>query len=309
MEQYVLQAFGSSSDAIWGVRKFKKMKRLLLFGATGNLGKEIAKEVVHRGYDLTVVVRNNQKAEQLANITNKYIVADITDAKSLTDICNDFEIVVSALGKSVSPNDNSKPTFNDIDFIANSNILDEAIKSKVKKFVYISAFHSEKYLHLEYFRVHHEFSERLRKSGINYSIIKPPALFCGFLDLMLMAKKGQLINIGKGENLTNPIYEGDLAKICVDAINQPNVIIEAGGKEILSRRQINETIQNIVAPNKKIRTIPLGLFKFGLPLIKLFNRNSFDKFSFFVEVIQHDTIAPQIGEMNLEKYVKKVVSK
>ncbi len=56
----------------------------------------------------------------------------------------------------------------------------------------LSAFHSEKYLHLEYFRVHHELAERLKKSGINYSIIKPPAIFSGFLDMIEMAKKGQL---------------------------------------------------------------------------------------------------------------------
>ncbi|MBS4066791.1 MAG: hypothetical protein KGZ74_19670 [Chitinophagaceae bacterium] len=34
------------------------MKKVILSGATGNLGKEIAKEAVHRGYTLTVVIRN-----------------------------------------------------------------------------------------------------------------------------------------------------------------------------------------------------------------------------------------------------------
>ena len=118
-----------------------------------------------------------------------------------------------------------------------------------------------------------------------------------------MAKKGQLITIGSGKHLTNPIYEGDLAKVCVDSINQVNVIIECGGKEILSRRQINEIIQNRVAPNKKSRKIPLSLFKVGLPLMKIFNKNSFDKFAFFVAICQKDTIAPQIGEMALAEYI------
>jgi putative NADH-flavin reductase len=104
------------------------MTKLLLFGATGNLGKEIAKIAKEQGYDLTVVVRNKDKAELLTNITNKFVVADITDLSTLTNICSGFDIVISALGKSVSPNDNSKPSFNDIDLIANSNILDIAKK-------------------------------------------------------------------------------------------------------------------------------------------------------------------------------------
>jgi uncharacterized protein YbjT (DUF2867 family) len=281
------------------------MKKLLLFGATGNLGKEIAKEAKHQGYDLTVVVRNQKKAELLAHITTKYIVADVTDPISLTNICNNFDVVISALGKSVSPNDNSKPSFNDVDFVANSNILKEAIKSGVKKFVYISAFHAERYLHLAYFSVHHEFSELLIKSGLDYSIIKPPAIFSAFIDMIEMAKKGQLINIGQGDKKTNPIYEGDLAKITVDAINKQNSITEAGGITIYTRKQLNEIVQNEVNNQKKLRTIPIGLFKILLPIIKLFSKNTFDKFAFFIEVMQHDTIAPQVGKMKFEAYINQ----
>jgi uncharacterized protein YbjT (DUF2867 family) len=281
------------------------MKKVILFGSTGNLGKEIAKELVKQGYDLTIVVRNENKAKALSDITTKYIIADVCNKETLTDICRGQNIVVSALGKSVSPNDHSKPTFSEVDLLANSNILIEAKRTGIEKFVYVSAFHAEKYLHLEYFRVHHDFSELLKNSNIDFSIIKPPAIFSGFIDMIAMAKKGQLITIGKGDKKTNPIYEGDLAKIVVDAIGQKNSIIEAGGKMIYSRRQLNEIIQKEADQNKKTSTIPLGIFKAMLPLIKLYNRNTYDKFAFFAEVIQHDTIAPPLGAMDFETYIKQ----
>jgi uncharacterized protein YbjT (DUF2867 family) len=284
------------------------MNKVILFGATGNLGKEIANELVNQGYELTVVVRNEQKAKTLTHITSKYMVADVCNKSTLESILDKQDIVVSALGKSVSPNDKSKPTFKQVDFDANKNILDEAIKAGIKKFVYISAFHSEKYLHLEYFKVHHDFSELLKKSGIDYSIVKPPAIFSAFIDMIEMAKKGQLINIGKGDKKTNPIYEGDLAKVTVEAINKQNSIFEAGGKTIYTRKQLNEIVQNEVDSQKKIRTVPLGLFKVTLPIIKLFSKNTFDKFAFFIEVMQHDTIAPQVGTMTFEDYVKQKVN-
>ena len=284
------------------------MKKVILFGATGHLGKEIAKELVKQGYELTVVVRNEQKAKTLSHITSKYMVADVCNKSTLESILDKQDIVVSALGKSVSPNDKSKPTFKQVDFDANKNILDEAIKAGIKKFVYISAFHSEKYLHLEYFKVHHDFSELLKKSGIDYSIVKPPAIFSAFIDMIEMAKKGQLINIGKGDKKTNPIYEGDLAKVTVEAINKQNSIFEAGGKTIYTRKQLNEIVQNEVDSQKKIRTVPLGLFKVTLPIIKLFSKNLFDKFAFFIEVMQQDTIAPQVGTMTFEDYVKQKVN-
>lgn len=284
------------------------MKKVILFGSTGNLGKEIAKELVKQGYDLTIVVRNETKAKSLSDITSKYIIADVCNKSTLEQIFDKQEIVISALGKSVSPNDKSKPTFRDVDYSANVNILNEATKAGMKKFIYVSAFHAEKYLHLEYFKVHHDFSELLKKSGIDFSIIKPPAIFSAFIDMIEMSKKGQLVNIGKGDKKTNPIYEGDLAKITVEAISKQNSISEAGGKTIYTRRQLNEIVQKEVDTDKKIRTIPLGLFKATLPLIKLFNKNTFDKFAFFVEVMQHDTIAPQVGTMTFEDYVKQKVN-
>ncbi len=119
-----------------------------------------------------------------------------------------------------------------------------------------------------------------------------------------LAKKGRLVNIGKGDKRTNPIFEGDLAKVTVDSIGQPNSTIEVGGKTIYTRRQLNEIVQNQVDNRKEIRTVPIGLFKLTLPLIKMVSKNTYDKFAFFTEVMQHDTIAPQVGAMTFEDYVK-----
>jgi uncharacterized protein YbjT (DUF2867 family) len=230
----------------------------------------------------------------------------VTKPDQLENICDGFDVVVSALGKSVSPNDRSKASFHEVDFRANNYILREAVGARVKKFVYVSALGAEKYPKLAYFKAHQDFAEKLVNSDLNYSIIKPPALFSAFRDLVGLARKGRLINVGKGDKRTNPIYEGDLARVCVDAIDDVNATIEVGGKEILTRRQINEIIQRAIAPEKKIRKVPLRLFKLGLPLIKLFDKNAFDKFAFFTEVTQHDTLAPQIGEMRLEDYIKSI---
>jgi len=123
-----------------------------------------------------------------------------------------------------------------------------------------------------------------------------------------MARKGRLVTIGKGDKLKNPIYEGDLAKLCVKSIHQSNSIIEAGGKEVLSRKQINEVIQTIVNPAKKVRTVPIGLVKSFLPLIKLFSKNMYDKVAFFTAVVQENTLAPKAGDMRLEDYIRMKLS-
>jgi uncharacterized protein YbjT (DUF2867 family) len=283
------------------------MNKLLLFGASGNAGRAIAKEAMQQGYAVTAVVRNYAKATEMEGLCTACIIADITNKEALAGICAGYGIVISALGKSVSPNDSSKPSFYDIDFVANSNILDAAKANGVKKFIYLSAFHAEKYTHLNYFRVHHDFSEKLKAAGIDYTIIKPPALFSAYVDLIALARKGQLVTIGKGDKRTNPISETDLAKAAIQHINNYNSTLEIGGKLIYSRKRLNEIIQQAANGDKKIRSVPTWLFKAGLPFLKLMNKNLHDKLAFFCAVTQADTLAPQIGDERFEDYIKKTI--
>lgn len=280
------------------------MKKVIVLGSTGHLGKEIVHQLVRQGFDVTAAVRNEVKARSVLPECVSFITADVCTPASLRNILNGQEIVISALGKSVSPNDKSKATFHQVDFEGNMNILNEAKRSGVKKFVYISAFHSERYPHLNYFKAHHDFSEQLKLSGIDFSIIKPPAIFSAFIDMLGMAKKGQLVTIGSGDKLTNPIHESDLAVITIESIHRSNCTIEAGGKTIHSRKELNEIVQRNADPNRTVRSVPPGFFRLLLPLMKIMDKNSYDKFVFFLEVTQHDTIAPCYGTATFEEYIR-----
>ena len=232
------------------------MKKILLFGATGHAGRVIARELRDRGHQVTAVVRDEKKAKPLLWGIEKLVVAEATQPAALQGICDGYDVVVSALGKSVSPNDWSRPSFEAVDFQGNMNILTAAKASGVQQFIYLSAFGAEHLRHLTYFRVHDDFSNALRISGLNYAIIQPPAIMSAFLDLSKMAKSGWLVTLGSGESRTNPISEYDLAKVCADAVGQPNIIVAAGGKHIYTRHEINEVIQKLINPNKKVRRVP-----------------------------------------------------
>jgi uncharacterized protein YbjT (DUF2867 family) len=280
-------------------------RRVILFGATGHLGREIARTLVRQQYEVSAVVRDKQKSKSLLPIECNLVSIPDLNETSLRGVCVNQDVVISALGKSVSINDTSKPSFHDIDFVLNSIILKEAMLSNVGKFVYVSAYGVENNPELEYARAHHDFSELLKKSGLNYSIIKPVAIFSAFLDLIDAAKKNQLFNLGKGDKRTNPIFEGDLAEICVESIDQKNAIVDAGGVYVYTRKQIIQIIQETVKPSKKVRSIPVGAVKLSLPMLKLFNQNLHDKFAFFIKMLEHDLIAPKLGSKRFEEYLKE----
>jgi uncharacterized protein YbjT (DUF2867 family) len=284
-------------------------KNVLLFGGTGHLGRSIAGALKEAGYDTIAVVRTREKGEAIKHLVSSYFIADVTRPETLKPVFADASVVVSSLGKPVSPFSNDTASFYDIDFKANSNILDLALKGNICKFVYVSAFGAENHPDLAYFKAHHLFAQKLMASGIDYSIIKPPALFSAFIDMITMAKKGNLFQVGPGDKLTNPIDENELAAICVAAIAKSNCIEEPGGKTTYSRREITNIIQKAVNPSRKVRTIPFGLYNTMLPVVKLLNRNQYDKYAFFAEVLKKDTIANKQGNNTLENYVSAYLDK
>lgn len=280
------------------------MQKVILFGASGNVGRAVLAELVNRDYDVTAVIRSESRTDMLGSLPIKVKVTNPLDKAALQGACEGQEIVISALGKSVSPMDRSRESFYQVDLIGNTNILQESLRSGVRKFVYVSAFHSEKYPDLEYFRVHQLFSELLQKSTIDYSIIKPNAIFSAFQEMITLAARGRLVSLGRGDKKTNPIYEGDLARICIDAIGLSNAVIDAGGAHVYTRKQLLEIVQQEVAPQQRIRNLPSIVFSMLLPIIRMIDLNTYHKMAFFQEVMRHDTIAPKLGQLSFESYVR-----
>lgn len=278
------------------------MQKILLFGATGHAGRAIAHELKTRGHAITAVVRNLPKAKALLPEVANFVVAEATKPETLRNICDGYEVVISALGKSVSPNDWSRPSFQDVDFQGNINILNAAKASSARQFIYLSALGAAQMRHLTYFRVHDDFSKALQASGLAYAIVEPPAIMSAFLDLAKMARGGWLMTIGSGAHSTNPISEQDLAKVCADQVGQPNAIVQAGGKRTYTRHEINLIIQQATAPSKKVRRLPLWCLRAALSWWKMLNRNMYDKLAFFAEVMEHDILASPVGAVSLEEY-------
>ncbi len=274
----------------------------ILFGATGNVGRALASELVKAGHSTTVVIRNAALSQYYESIGCTVRVSDPNDPKQLAGLCSGQDVVVSAIGKPVSPMDRSKPSFHDIDYSLNVNILIEALVNRCSEFVYISAFHSERYPDLAYFSSHHAFEKKLLEADIKHHIVKPPALFCAFNDMIPMARKGLLVQIGKGDHTTNPIHEADVARIAVSSIGGPSSIIESGGPKTYTRRELADILQSAIAPKKTVKTVPMGLVKGMLPLLKILDRNTNDKLAFITTVMEVDTVAPTKGTLNFESY-------
>ena len=153
------------------------------------------------------------------------------------------------------------------------------------------------------------FVDQLKKSGLDYCIIRPNGFFSDISEFYEMAKKGRVYLFGNGELKVNPIHGEDLAEVCVDAIEKSDQEIKVGGPEILTHNEIAVTAFDVLDIKPKITNIPDWIRNVMLKLVRIFTVSKFyGPIEFFLSVMAIDMIAPSYGKHTLKKYFTELSS-
>ncbi|HLR76779.1 MAG TPA: SDR family oxidoreductase [Balneolaceae bacterium] len=283
------------------------MNKILVAGATGRLGSFVVKKLKEQKYVTNVLVRNRAKFEAQNIPVDQIIHAEITNKKALNGCCDDIDIVFSSVGITTQKDD---LTYMDVDYQANLNLLKEAEKSGVEKFMYVSVLKGPSLKHLKICEAKEKFVDALKRSSLNYCVIRPNGFFSDMSQIFEMAKNGRVFLFGKGEHRINPIHGKDLADICVDAINSKRNEIAIGGPQTLTHNEIAKTAFSILGKKKKITYLPDWIKKTGLYILRSFtNSKIYGPIEFVMTVMSMDLEAPEFGKYTLERYFEKLEKK
>jgi len=280
------------------------MKKILVAGSTGYLGQFVVKELKERGYWVRALARDRSKLAHLEAFIDEIVVGEVTEPETLRHICDDIDVVFSSIGITKQK---GKLTFKDVDYQGNKNILDLALKTDVKKFIYVSVYNGSKLKHLDIVKAHELFVEALKASGIDYSILRPTGYFSDMGEFLKMAKRGRVFLFGKGENRMNPIHGLDLAVSCVDAISSQDKEVNIGGPQALSYREIGQIAFESYHKPIKITSVPIWLIKIIVRITKVFNKHQGELLAFFTCAGTSDAVAPSYGSISLKEYYAQCV--
>ncbi|WP_020588900.1 SDR family oxidoreductase [Desulfobacter curvatus] len=276
------------------------MKKILLAGSTGYLGIYIAKELQQRSYFFRAIARSPEKLAKNDIEANEILKAELTDPDSIKKCCEGVDIVISTVGIT---RQKDGLTYMDVDYQANMNLLIEAQKSGAKKFIYISVLNGEKLRNLKICDAKELFVEQLKRSGIDYCIVRPNGFFSDMSEIFNMAKNGRIYLFGKGKLKANPIHGEDLATFCVDAIEKPDKEVEIGGPETLTQNEMASMAFKVLGDKPKITYIPDWIRVAALKLVKLVTISRFyGPVEFFMTVMAMDMLAPEYGNHTLKEY-------
>jgi len=273
--------------------------KILLAGATGYLGNYIMQELLSRNLKTKIIVRDKSKLK-LNNENLEIKETEVTKPEILKYLFEDVRVVISTVGIT---RQKDGLTYMDVDYQANANLIDEAKKSGVKKFIYISVLNGEKLRHLKICEAKERLGDYLKSSGLEYCIIRPNGFFSDMGDFLKMTKGGKVYLFGDGKLKLNPIHGEDLAKAVVDSINQGENEINIGGPDMLSQNEIAELALKAYGKPVKILHIPDWIRKFALWSVRTFTSSkTYGPLEFFMTTMVMDMQAPQYGNHKLEDY-------
>jgi uncharacterized protein YbjT (DUF2867 family) len=289
----------------------KKMQKVLVAGATGYLGRFVTQEFKKRGYWVRALARNPKKLKEagpfmepaIKDQIDEIFVGEVTKPETLSGLCDGIDIAFSSIGIT---RQRDKVSFIEVDYHGNRNLLELAVKARVKKFIFVSVFKADV---IEKLAVAREmFVKDLRESGLDYAVIRPTGYFSDMGEYLKMAKSGRVYLIGGGHHRINPIYGADLAEICADAVESRQREIPVGGPETYSHEEIAELAFSVLGKTQKIRRIPVWMVNLAVKMIRPFSEHYYTLASFFTAVMQNDFAAPKTGTHSLREYFEKLSS-
>ncbi|NUR32833.1 MAG: NAD(P)-dependent oxidoreductase [Gemmatimonadaceae bacterium] len=106
--------------------------KIVLFGATGNIGQRITAEALRRGHTVTGVVRDPEKVTS-PDARVPLVQGDATDAESVARVARGADVIVSAVSPRPNPRGRAAPSLS----AAARGLLAGARKANVKRLIVV----------------------------------------------------------------------------------------------------------------------------------------------------------------------------
>ena len=234
-----------------------KPKEILVFGASGQIGRNLIRKLTKNNYKVLAVTRNiHQKGYLLKTQANpgylEIIQFDGISREKLNDLFKNCSICINLIGILFEKN---KKHFDKIHSILPDVLSKIASEKKIRQFIHISALGVENAIDSEYAKSKLNGEKNVRKNFKNAVILKPSIVYS--IDdnfstnfMTLLSRLPIMPLYYKGATKFAPIHVSDLTQIIYTIISEDkqNLTIECVGPEELTFKEI---LQKLLKAIKK----------------------------------------------------------
>ena len=193
--------------------------KILLVGATGTLGRQIAKNAVENGHEVRCIVRNPRKASFLQEWGCELTKGDLLKKEDISYALQDIEAVIDA---ATSRPEDSKSIY-ETDWEGKLNLYNECEVKGIKRVIFLSILLTEQFRNVPLMDVKYCTEKLLEKSSFNYTIFKCAAFMQGVISqFAIPILDSQAVWMSGTPTKIAYINTQDMAKIIVAALDNIN---------------------------------------------------------------------------------------
>jgi NADH dehydrogenase len=250
--------------------------RVLVVGATGQLGRVIVSKLLANGFPVRALARH---ADTLARAAAGAEIAavDLRDVPALTDACRGVDQIVATANNNMGKGATSPAK---IDLAGYQNLCAAARNVGVKRLIYVSYRGVDREAPVDIFRIKWYIEDAIRRSGVPFVMLRPTAFMDIWIDQILakdIREKGRATIFGDGQRVANYIAVDDVAEFAVQIVKRPDIVneaVEAGGPSNVSLNDLATIVERRFNASGKRRHVPVIMMRALPPIVRPFDELS-----------------------------------
>ena len=234
---------------------------LLIVGATGTLGRQVARRALDEGYSVRCLVRNFKKAAFLREWGAELVMGNLCYPNTLPPALVGVTAVIDAA--TARPTDSL--TIKQVDWDGKVALIQAAKAANVERFIFLSILNAEKHPDVPLMEIKRCTELFLAETGLNYTILQ----LCGFMQGLIgqyavpILEKQAVWVTGESSPIAYMDTQ-DIAKFAIRALSVPETekqTFPVVGTRAWSADEIISLCERLSGRDAKVTRMPINLLR------------------------------------------------
>lgn len=243
---------------------------ILVTGASGYVGNNLVRRLVQMGKPVRAMVGNVDKALLRLKDVEPHIEivkGDVTRPETLSEWMQGVDTVIHLVAIAI---EKGKRTYEAINTQGTINVVDEAKKAGVRRFINMSQNGAYSDVKSRFLRSKGIAQEYVAKSGLEWTAFRPSVIwgpqdeFANTFARLVRLTPIIFPIIGDGKATFQPVYVGDVAEAFARSIDDPTTIGQEyalGGPEVLTIEEIERRVIAALGTRRLMINFPVWLLR------------------------------------------------